>query len=494
MQKYTHKNLYLAVAAGLGCALGMPSIANAAPAGDNGVSANNRTVNADSLVFTGLPTATNTNVQVTTSTVNIRSTGDTIVTVDSDEAGAFGKFTIIDKLNAGAADDGIWDFDAETGFRSRPSTALGSSDMRHTSSGGLTVTGTGAAANIASVSGANNTTINHAGASGAHNTGTNSHTWSFNATNRDSTITDTAAGGGTNTTTNTATSSSNTVTDGTDTTFRNQTAAAQYDEAKDNVVGGNVASRTQTKFGQTDRAAVGGVGGNSAERRQTATTQDDEIISGANSNRLASNVGNSTRTIVGAGGTTAVSQDDRDWIASTGAGAGSARVAVRNSGGAGNSTAELSVTNSAGNTHGVFVGENSTRISGGTNSTSLAFDDNGAHFRNDSTGGPARVTGIADGVADFDAVNFRQLNNLDKKLTGKINETGAVAAAFAQLGQAQTPGKSTFGIAAGGQGSKAGVALGFSHRPVTMKPVVIKASLGASGKTVAGGVGATWEF
>jgi autotransporter adhesin len=109
--------------------------------------------------------------------------------------------------------------------------------------------------------------------------------------------------------------------------------------------------------------------------------------------------------------------------------------------------------------------------------------------------GGNRVQNVADGVADFDAVNFRQLNNLDKKLTGKINETGAVAAAFAQLGQAQTPGKSTFGIAAGGQGSKAGIAVGMSHRPITRgTPVVIKVSLGASGKTVAGGVGATWEF
>lgn len=108
--------------------------------------------------------------------------------------------------------------------------------------------------------------------------------------------------------------------------------------------------------------------------------------------------------------------------------------------------------------------------------------------------GGNRVQNVADGVSDFDAVNLRQLNNLDKKLTGKINETGAIAAAFAQLGQAQTPGKSTFGIAAGGQGSKAAVALGWSHRPVSMKPVVVKGSLGASGKTVAGGVGATWEF
>ena len=48
-------------------------------------------------------------------------------------------------------------------------------------------------------------------------------------------------------------------------------------------------------------------------------------------------------------------------------------------------------------------------LSGGTTSTSLTLDDNGATFRNDTTGGPARVTGVADGKNDFDAVNFRQL-------------------------------------------------------------------------------------
>ena len=436
MKKSTQKNIYIAVAAGLGCVLGIPSVANAAPA--RATTPLLPITEADSL---GGNSATGTNVSIVGGDdVNVRSIDDTIVSVDTNNL-SVGRFIINDFNNNTAARNNVLTVDADDGI------------------------------------------------SGNHQGTTNSTTWTYDENGLFS-VHNNAPGGGTdsNTTTNNTTSSSNTITDSTDTTFRNQTATAQYDEASG---GGNIASRNQTKIGQTDRAAVGG---NSAERRQTATTQDDEIISGANSNRLASNVGNSTRTIVGAGGTTAVSQDDRDWIASTGAGAGSARVAVRNSGGAGNSTAELSVTNSAGNTHGVFVGENSTRISGGTNSTSLAFDDNGAHFRNDSTGGPARVTGVADGVADFDAVNFRQLNNLDKKLTGKINETGAVAAAFAQLGQAQTPGKSTFGIAAGGQGSKAGVALGFSHRPVTMKPVVIKASLGASGKTVAGGVGATWEF
>jgi hypothetical protein len=108
--------------------------------------------------------------------------------------------------------------------------------------------------------------------------------------------------------------------------------------------------------------------------------------------------------------------------------------------------------------------------------------------------GGNRVQNVADGIVSSDAVNLRQLSAVEGKLDKRINETGAIAAAFAQLGQAQTPGKSTFGIAAGGQGGKSGLAIGFSHRPVTMKPVVIKASLGASGSTTSGGVGATWEF
>ncbi|OQX03213.1 MAG: hypothetical protein BWK73_40265 [Thiothrix lacustris] len=284
------------------------------------------------------------------------------------------------------------------------------------------------------------------GISGNHQSATNSATWTFDENGFNS-VYDNALGGGTdsNTTTNDATSSSNTITD---------------------------SLRTAT-------------------RSQTATTQTDSIIEGGSANITTRTLGATNSAIVGTNGVTAVMQDDRDFIASTGVGPSSARMGVTRSGGA--AAAEVLVTNSAGNTHGLSVGETNTTLSGGTNSTILTLDDSGAKFSG-AGGAPARVTGIADGVADFDAVNFRQLNNLDKKLTGKINETGAVAAAFAQLGQAQTPGKSTFGIAAGGQGSKAGVALGFSHRPVTMKPVVIKASLGASGKTVAGGVGATWEF
>jgi hypothetical protein len=342
---------------------------------------------------------------------------------------------------------------------------------------------------------------------GQHTVGTKKNVWFFDETGSGQIVTD---GTSTNTSVYTLGSTTNTVTDGTSTTIAVQAAGGkqvlvtnganlsanfqtdtQLLEGLTDGTNVNVVTRTSTSL--FDSLTDGVANANTSSR--TATTQVDQVANaGGNASTTARTATSKTDTVTDGTNTTALTQNSTDVVASSGAGPGSARVAVQRSGGAGNAAAELSVTNSAGNTHGVFVGENSTRISGGTNSTSLAFDDNGAHFRNDATGGPARVTGVADGVADFDAVNFRQLNALDGKLTKKINETGAVAAAFAQLGQAQTPGKSTFGIAGGGQGGKSALAIGFSHRPISMKPVVIKASIGAAGSTTSGGIGATWEF
>lgn len=275
----------------------------------------------------------------------------------------------------------------------------------------------------------NSTRVGHSAVVGNHAGVASRNNWTFDDTGFKDTIDDGIVGGKSNNTVRDMDKTENVIANGLGVTRRTQNSTEQYDEVSD---GSKTASRTQTKFGQTD-----------------------SITEGANSNTLGNLIGSSTRTIVGAGGTTVVTQTDTLYDID-------ADTRVRRN---------LQVDGMANLNGGLTVGAGKTVNMGGN-----------------------RVQNVADGVADFDAVNFRQLNNLDKKLTGKINETGAVAAAFAQLGQAQTPGKSTFGIAAGGQGSKAGVALGFSHRPVTMKPVVIKASLGASGKTVAGGVGATWEF
>ena len=59
--------------------------------------------------------------------------------------------------------------------------------------------------------------------------------------------------------------------------------------------------------------------------------------------------------------------------------------------------------------HGLAVNTQATTLSGDKIATSLTLNDNGATFRNDATGGPARVTGVDDGRNPYDAVNYRQL-------------------------------------------------------------------------------------
>ncbi len=72
--------------------------------------------------------------------------------------------------------------------------------------------------------------------------------------------------------------------------------------------------------------------------------------------------------------------------------------------------ASLLVNNATnGNAHGLVIEQDQTVLSGGTTSTTLTLNDNGATFANTDTGGPARVRGVADGHDDYDAANMRQL-------------------------------------------------------------------------------------
>ncbi|MCM8829821.1 MAG: YadA-like family protein, partial [Candidatus Omnitrophica bacterium] len=90
--------------------------------------------------------------------------------------------------------------------------------------------------------------------------------------------------------------------------------------------------------------------------------------------------------------------------------------------------------------HGLIVDQSTgtTTLSGGTTSTTLTLNDSGARFSN-SSGGPVRVTGVADGTSDYDAVNYRQL----KKAYRGIASVAAMAAI-----PAPAPGK-TFSLGLG---------------------------------------------
>ena len=69
------------------------------------------------------------------------------------------------------------------------------------------------------------------------------------------------------------------------------------------------------------------------------------------------------------------------------------------------------VNQTTGQSHGLSIDQNKTVLSGGTSSTNLTLNDNGATFDNNN-GGPARVTGIADGKSRYDAVNYGQLESV----------------------------------------------------------------------------------
>ena len=134
--------------------------------------------------------------------------------------------------------------------------------------------------------------------------------------------------------------------------------------------------------------------------------------------------------------------------------------------------------------HGLTVTQTNTVLSGGTNSTSLTLNDNGARFTNTTTGGPARVTGVADGENRFDAVNYGQL----KGAYGGI----ASVAAMANIPD-PAPGKAySIGLGFGNFEGENAFAIGGAAR--LTENVSIQASAGHSddSNTVGAGVGFSW--
>lgn len=123
---------------------------------------------------------------------------------------------------------------------------------------------------------------------------------------------------------------------------------------------------------------------------------------------------------------------------------------------------------------------------GAEDSGNVTVNDSGVHLSNN--GSPARLTGVADGVNDFDAVNVRQLNTLSKKAFSGIAQIAAMTAI-----PAPTPGRHySIGVGVGTYGGEQAIALG-TKASVTDN-IMFGASVGAgfsSGTPVAGAMGAS---
>ncbi len=120
-----------------------------------------------------------------------------------------------------------------------------------------------------------------------------------------------------------------------------------------------------------------------------------------------------------------------------------------------NKEINLSVTNDNGNSHGLTIGQNSTTLSGGANSTQMILDDIGVKFSNMTTGAPVKVTGVADGEDDYDAVNVRQLN--------KVRKGVAMSMAMNTIPQNFVNGNTSFGFGTSHFDGFNALAVGFYH-------------------------------
>ncbi|MEH6504566.1 MAG: YadA-like family protein, partial [Cycloclasticus sp.] len=158
--------------------------------------------------------------------------------------------------------------------------------------------------------------------------------------------------------------------------------------------------------------------------------------------------------------------------------------------------AEVSLTLDNGvSDHGLVVTTTSTTLSGGATSSQMVLDDNGATFSEVGTGDPITVTGVADGVDPFDAVNKGQLDALEGRLQNQIDDNTSGIAAVAAMANipAPLPGHNySMGVGYGNfQGEQA---IAFGGSAIVGDGVNVKMSAGISGSdvTIGAGAGISW--
>jgi hypothetical protein len=160
-------------------------------------------------------------------------------------------------------------------------------------------------------------------------------------------------------------------------------------------------------------------------------------------------------------------------------------------------SASLLVNTDSGQSHGIRITQTSTIVYGGTSTTTLTLDDNGATFADEDTGNPVKVTGIADGTSDYDAVNMRQLGGVMDRLNGRIDKAYSGIASTAALTAIPTPipGKNvSFGLGFGNFESRSAIAFGTKALVGKNKDISLMAGMGYCDNTTTVSAGLGWSF
>ena len=106
------------------------------------------------------------------------------------------------------------------------------------------------------------------------------------------------------------------------------------------------------------------------------------------------------------------------------------------------SVAYTTLTNGVGTTNGLKVYEDRTELTGGSSNsqqTTLVMNNDGAKFSNTSTGAPTKVTGVADGTSQYDAVNYGQLRALQNNMDNGLQSAYSGIAQSTAMGAVPSP-------------------------------------------------------
>lgn len=155
-----------------------------------------------------------------------------------------------------------------------------------------------------------------------------------------------------------------------------------------------------------------------------------------------------------------------------------------------------------GNIHGVTVTDTETTITGGTTSTQMTLNDETVDFKHVASGTPVRLTGIADGVNRYDAVNRGQLDALRAEFSGmeqRLQRDAAQGiAGLAAINNAPLPsaaGKITMALGAGSYKGYNATGISFAYRAGTnLKGAVFNGGAGFNSGDPVIKVGVAWEL
>ena len=124
---------------------------------------------------------------------------------------------------------------------------------------------------------------------------------------------------------------------------------------------------------------------------------------------------------------------------------------------------------------------------GGSNVT---LSNSGVHLAQNGTGAPVAVTGVANGVTTYDAVNFSQYKALEVLLSRGI----AASTAIANIPNVDNGSTFSAGVGLGHFNGYTSIAFGVSYRFAPNAQLKASLGTGSSGGKLNFGVGAGWSW